>query len=182
MKTNKIDEKIEIPEGITISYENGIYTVKGPKGEVQKKMLHPKIKVTTDATSILLNVVKATKRELKIVNTYRAHIKNLFKGVTEGHLYKLKICSGHFPMNVSIKGNHFEIKNFIGEKVPRTLKIKEGATVKIDGDAVVVEGIDKELTSQTAASIEQLTRRPGFDTRVFQDGIFITDKDGKLIK
>ena len=47
---------------------------------------------------------------------------------------------------------------------------------------IEVEGTDKELTSQQAASIEQLTRRPGYDKRVFQDGIYIIEKDGKRIK
>ena len=85
-------------------------------------------------------------------------------------------------MNVSIKDKTFEIKNFIGEKVPRVLKIKDTVDVKLEGDMVIVESISKECAGQMAASIEQLTRRPGFDTRVFQDGIFITYKDGKIIK
>ena len=53
--------------------------------------------------------------------------------------------------------------------------------MKINAPEIVVEGINKELTSQTAASIEQMTRRPGFDKRIFQDGIYITEKDGKKI-
>ena len=85
-------------------------------------------------------------------------------------------------MTVSVKGSIFEIKNFIGEKVPRTTVIKEGSTVKIDGHDIIVESINKEQAGQMAASIEQLTRRPGFDTRIFQDGIYITEKDGKIIK
>jgi len=54
----------------------------------------------------------------------------MIRGVTEGYTYKLKICSGHFPMNVSLKGDVLEIKNFIGESVPRKLKIKEGSEEK----------------------------------------------------
>ena len=37
------------------------------------------------------------------------------------------------------------------------------------------------LAGQTAADIEQMTRRPSFYTRIFQDGIYITIKDGKEI-
>ena len=84
-------------------------------------------------------------------------------------------------MNVSLKGQNFEIKNFIGEAFPRKLVLKENVTVKIEGDSITVTGINKELVSQTAASIETLTRRNGFDKRRFQDGIYITVKDGKQL-
>ena len=84
-------------------------------------------------------------------------------------------------MNVSLKGDVLEIKNFIGEKVPRTLKIRPGASVKINGDEIVVEAINKEIAGQTAGSIEKLTKRPGFDKRIFQDGIYIVEKDGKRL-
>ncbi|MFH1506409.1 MAG: 50S ribosomal protein L6 [archaeon] len=182
MKVAKLEDKVEIPEGITVSYDHGIYIVKGPKGEVKKIMLHPRVDVKIEGNTVVFEVKKATKRELKIVNTYKAHMQNLFKGVAEGHIYKLKICSGHFPMNVAVKGDLFEINNFIGEKVPRRLKLRENTTVKIDGDNIVVESIDKEAAGQMAASIEQLTRRPGFDKRIFQDGIYLIDKDGRPIK
>ena len=54
--------------------------------------------------------------------------------------------------------------------------------MKVEGDNVSVESPDKELAGTTASDIEQLTRRPNFDTRIFQDGIFITSKAGKEIK
>ena len=182
MKIDQLEEEVKVPEGLTIKYDHGIYTVKGPKGEVQKNMLHPRLQVNLEGNKVLFKVKKATKREVKIVNTYKAHLKNMFRGVQEAHVYKLKICSGHFTMNVAVKGERFEINNFIGEKVPRVLKLRRGASVKIDGDIVIVESVNKELAGQTAASIEQLTRRPGFDTRIFQDGIFIIEKDGKPVK
>jgi large subunit ribosomal protein L6 len=116
-----------------------------------------------------------------MMQTFKAHIKNLIRGVMEGHLYKLKICSGHFPMSVSVSGEEFIIKNFMGENVPRTLKLKENVSVKVEGDQVIVESIDKEKAGQTAADIEQLTRVTNKDLRIFQDGIYITFKDGKEI-
>ena len=102
----------------------------------------------------------------------------MVNGVTKGHVYRMKICSGHFPMNVSIAGGEFVIKNFLGEKVPRKLKLKEGVNVKVEGQEVVIDGSALEQVSQTAASIEQLTRIRNRDLRVFQDGIYITHKDG----
>ena len=78
--------------------------------------------------------------------------------------------------------NEIVIKNFLGEKVPRVLKIKEGAKVKIDGEIVLVESCDKEIAGQVAADIEKLTVIKNRDNRIFQDGIHIINKSGKQIE
>ena len=85
-------------------------------------------------------------------------------------------------MNVSTSNNKLIVKNFLGEKVPRILQLKEGADVKIEGEIIKVESSNKELAGQVSADIEQLTRRPGYDSRIFQDGIYITNKDGRELK
>ena len=85
-------------------------------------------------------------------------------------------------MNVSIAGNKFVVKNFLGEKVPRVLQLKQGAEVKIEGDIIHILSPNKETAGQVSADIEQLTRRPGYDSRIFQDGIYIINKDGKQLK
>src|SRR3989338_2299349 len=110
---------------------------------------------------------------------FDAHVRNLVRGADEGHVYKLKICASHFPMTVQVAGSQLVIKNFLGEKFPRTLALKEGATVKVDGQIITVESANKETAGTVASDIEKLTRRPGFDPRVFQDGIYMILKDGK---
>jgi len=177
-----ITQEINIPEGIEISKEAHLIKVKGPMGEVSKKLAGPKIEITADKNSVKIISKKATKREKKLIYTFKAHINNMIKGVTEPFVYKLKICPGHFPMNVSMDKDIFTVKNFFGEKTPRKLKIKPDVKVKIDGKDVYVEGIDKELTAQTAASIEMLTKIKNRDRRIFQDGIYIVSKAGKEIK
>lgn len=176
-----IQLEIEIPEGVTVTADNGKITVKGPKGENKREFKDPKVKFEVKDGKILLDVKKASKREKSIINTYYKHIMNMINGTIEGFLYKLKICSGHFPMNVTVAGNKFVVKNFIGEKFPRTLVIKEGANVKIEGDVISVEGICKETCGQVAADIENLMRVTNRDRRIFQDGIYIIEKAGKSI-
>jgi len=177
-----IMQEINIPEGIEISKEGHLIKVKGPKGEVSKKLAGPRIEIITERNLVKIISKKASKREKKLIYTFKAHINNMIKGVTEPFVYKLKICPGHFPMNVSIDKDIFTVKNFFGEKTPRKLKIKPDVKVKIDGKDVYVEGIDKELTAQTAASIEMLTKIKNRDRRIFQDGIYIVSKAGKEIK
>ena len=181
-KKKPLDIEVEIPKGIEVKVGSGMVSVKGPKGEANKRFFLPYIKLDVKEDKVLIKAKRNTKREKKLVGTLRATLKNMFKGSSELHKYSLKICSGHFPMKVEVKGDTLTINNFIGEKFPRKIKLKEGVSVKVEGDMVSVEGIDKGVASQTAADIEQLTRRTNYDTRIFQDGIFITNKDGKEIK
>ncbi len=173
------ETKIELPESCQIEIVGRIIKVTGLKGTVEKDVKNKLLKNEIKDKEVIFYAEKSTKNHKKIILTFVAHLKNMIKGATEGHVYKLKVCSGHFPMTAAVKGDIFELKNFIGEAKPRKLKIKPDVTVKVNGAEIVVEGIDKEKTGQMAASIENLTKRPGFDKRIFQDGIYITNKDGK---
>ncbi len=172
----EITEKLRIPEGVTVNIEPHSIKAKGPKGENSKKLFHPRVKIEKNEDFIILNAKKATKNEKTILNTIKAHIRNLIHGVKEGYEYELKICSGHFPMNVSIQGDELIIKNFFGEKKPRKTKLPKDVEVKVEGDIIKVKGIDIDAVSQTASKIELTTRRTGFDRRVYQDGIWIIKK------
>ena len=171
-----ITEKLRIPEEVDAHIDNQIIKVKGPKGLNERRLFHPQVKIEKKDNLIIITAKKATKKEKTILNTIKAHIRNLMNGVKEGYEYQLKICSGHFPMNVSIQGDELTIKNFFGEKKPRKTRIPKGAEVKIDGDMIKVTGIDIDVVSQTASKIELTTRRTGFDRRIYQDGIWITKK------
>jgi large subunit ribosomal protein L6 len=113
--------------------------------------------------------------------TFKSHLNNLIKGVLNSYTYTLKICSGHFPMNVSVSNNKVIIKNFFAEKIPREAKILPNVEVKINGDIVTVKSVDKDLAGQTAGNIEQACRIVNRDRRVFMDGIYITHKSGKVL-
>jgi large subunit ribosomal protein L6 len=175
-------DTIEVPAGVDVKIDNGIIEVKGKQGTIKRRIAVKNVKIVLNDKRIEVFAENATKNEKTNLYTYAAHIRNMMKGAMEGHKYVLKVCASHFPMNVSVANNELIVKNFIGEKVSRRLKLPAEVKVKVEGDIVRVEGADKELTGQCAASIEQLTRRPGFDRRVFQDGIYITEKDGKKIK
>lgn len=108
-----------------------------------------------------------------------AHIVNMFNGVTDGYFAKLKVCSGHFPMQVKVEGTKLQIKNFLGEKIPRAASILNGVKVEVKGDMIEVNGIDKEKVAQTAANIEQATRITNRDRRIFQDGCYLVVKAGE---
>jgi large subunit ribosomal protein L6 len=97
-------------------------------------------------------------------------------GCNEPHTYKLKICSSHFPMNVTVSGNEVTVKNLLGAKVAKTFTFPKNVSVKVEGAEITVQGADKEAAGSTAAGLEKITKRANYDRRVFQDGIYITSK------
>ncbi len=176
-----ITDKISIPEGVEVTLDKNTIKVKGPKGELSRKIFTPGIKVEIKEDGVTFSVKNAAKKEKMIMKTTEAHLVNMMKGVTEEYEYELKICSGHFPMTVSLDNGEVVVKNFLGESVPRKRKMPEGVDIEIKGNDIKVKSVDKEKAGQVAASIEALTRITNRDRRRFQDGIFITSKAGKKI-
>ena len=172
---------LEVPviEGVTCIYENGSLTAKGAKGEISKIMKYPNVTISVDNNNIVIKTNRFSQREKKIMFTYKAHAKNLMKGVTEGFEYNLVIVFAKFPMTVKLSGQILQVKNLLGEKVPRVTTIPADVKVVVKGSDITVNGIDKEKTGQVAASIEQMCRITHLDRRVIQDGIFITKKPHK---
>lgn len=180
-KKAKFEREVRLIEGVSAVIEHGVIKVKGKHGECQRR-IERGMRARLENSSILIETENNTQRDKKMIGSIEAHIKNMVKGAANGHKYTLRVCSGHFPMTISAAGNKFTLKNFLGEKIPRAFEFSKNAKVTVEGEIIHVESANKETAGQVAAAIEQLTRRPGFDTRVFQDGIYIVNKTGKEIK
>ena len=174
-----LSQEIEIPEGVEANVEGNKLIVKGPEGENSREFNIGKINFEKKDNKIILSHKKATKKEKKIINTLAAHIANMIKGVQEKFEYKLKICSSHFPMTVKIEGNNATVKNFLGEKIDREIKMPEGAEIKVEKDIITISSINKEIAGQAAANFENMTKIKKRDKRGFKDGIYIIKKAGR---
>ena len=174
----KIDlkDKIVIPEGVEVVMEPLILRVSGPNGSLERKYYYPGLSVKKEGSDLILEYANASKKEKTILKTLKAHIKNMLVGAKGDFTYKLKICSGHFPMTVNQEGNKIVIKNFLGERVPRIAKILEGVKVQIEKDIITLSGSSIEAVGQSAGNLEKSTRITNRDRRRFQDGIYITSK------
>ena len=144
----EIFQTIEIPEGIEIKMDKNIITVKGPEGEDKRKLNLVNLEIKIEKNNLIVGCKNATKKEKKTINTIKAHINNIIKGVSKKFEYKLKICYSHFPITVEIKGNELIIKNFLGEKSNRKSKILEGAEVKVDKEVLTITSINREIAGQ----------------------------------
>jgi large subunit ribosomal protein L6 len=167
---------VEIPEGVEGTLEGRTLTIKGEKGELTRDFSHAPITIQMEGKTVTVQASWPRKKEAALVGTVRSHIQNMIKGVTQGFTYKLKIVFSHFPITAEVTGNSLTIKNFTGERNPRTAKIMGDANVKVKGDDIIVQGISLEDVSQTAANIQNATRIRSKDPRVFLDGIYVFEK------
>lgn len=180
MKKELIQE-IEIPEGVKAEVNEDTLIVEGTEGKNSKELKLGRLDIEIKGDKITLKVSKGTKTDKKLMNTIASHIRNMVSGVQNKFVYELKICHGHFPFTVKVEGNKGVIKNFLGEKVDRAVKIIDGVDIDIKKDIITVSSINKELAGQAAANFEAATKIKGRDKRVFQDGIYIIKKNGKEI-
>ncbi len=169
-------DEIEVPEKVQVAIDDGQVTVKGPLGEVSRKLFDVKVEVVKQDSSVFVVINTGRAKHRALMGTFAAHIRNMVHGVTEGFECSMKVVYAHFPIKASVKGDTFVIENFLGEKHPRRADILGKTKVVIKGDQVVISGLDIEEVGQTAANIERATKIKGFDPRIFQDGIYITKK------
>lgn len=172
----EVSRQIDIPEGVNVSVKDSIVTIRGPKGELTRRLWYPGIEISSEESHLVVNSKLDRKRQRAMVGTISAHIGNMIAGVTVGFEYKMKVVYSHFPVQLKPAKNELIIGNFLGERKARSAKIVGRTKVDIGKDELVISGIDKENVGQTMANIEQATRVRGFDIRVFQDGIYLVEK------
>ncbi|MFH0711191.1 MAG: 50S ribosomal protein L6 [Candidatus Aenigmatarchaeota archaeon] len=170
-------KEIIIPDGINVEISNHTVSVSGSKGKLDRKLELEKCSKIEKVENKLKISSENERRKVKAkIGTSIAHVKNMIDGVTRGFVYKLKVIYSHFPITVKVEKEKVIIQNFLGERTSRVAKIIGETQVKLEGQEISVSGIKLEEVSQTAANIEQATRIVGFDKKVFQDGIYITQK------
>ncbi|QSW99179.1 50S ribosomal protein L6 [Haloterrigena alkaliphila] len=171
--------ELDIPDDVSVEKDHLDVTVDGPEGSVTRRLWYPDVTVEVEGDSVVIESDNEDAKTNATVGTFESHITNAFHGVTEGWEYKMEVFYSHFPMQVRAEGDEIVIENFLGEKAARRTTIHGDTDVSVDDERLVLSGPNKEDVGQTAADVEQLTRVSGKDTRVFQDGVYITEKPAK---
>ena len=172
------ERKLAIPEGVQVAIEGRKIKATGPKGTLEEDFGHLPVQFTLEGQMLRIYAPWARKREVALVGTALAHVRNMIKGVTSGFTYKLRVVYAHFPVTIKIneKEKKLTIDNFTGEKTARVVRIVGSTKVKLASDEIHVQGISLSDVSQTAANIQYATKIPEKDQRVFLDGIYIFEK------
>jgi large subunit ribosomal protein L6 len=170
---------VELPDEVSAEMDHLDLAVEGPNGSVTRRLWYPDVSVSVEEDAVSIEVEETDAKTNATVGTFESHVRNMIHGVIEGWEYQMEVFYSHFPMQVSVDGDHVVIENFLGEKAPRRTPIHGDTEVQVDGEEIALSGPSIEDVGQTAADIEQLTRVQEKDTRVFQDGVYITAKPNR---
>ena len=178
---------ITVPKEVSVKIKARAVEVTGPRGTLNKEFKHiPCEIIRHNASTIRVQVWHGQRKHLACVRTLCSHIENMIIGVTKGFLYKMRLVYAHFPINASVvdNGTSVEIRNFLGEKITRVVKLLPGVQIELSKDVkdeLVLTGNDVENVSQSAASIRQSVLVRNKDIRKFLDGIFVSQKTNIVI-
>lgn len=172
----KFQERIPIPDGVSVTLKGRMLGFDGPMGKTFKSFRSIPVDITVEHDSVLLRARGFRKRDYSILHTARSIIRNICEGLISGYTVKMKVVFAHFPITVKTEGKEIIIENFQGERAPRVAKIVGNTKVESKGDDVILTGAVLTDVTQTAANIELKTRVKNKDHRVFLDGLYVYSK------
>ena len=146
-------KEIVIPKGVTVTQDNGIISVAGPKGTLTK-IFRDDITVTIAGDLITLNIKRNDKFSKALWGTYASHLANMIKGVETPYVKKLILEGVGFKSEVKGKELHFAL----GFSHPVVVAIPEGLTATAEKNNITITGIDKELVGSFTASVRALKK------------------------
>lgn len=182
MKIIRLNQTVDIIPGVEVTVKSRKVIVRGPRGTLRRDFRHMSVDIKKiGKNQLLVEKWFGIRKELAAVKTVCSHIENMMKGVTKGFRYKMRSVYAHFPINVAVSENNtlVDIRNFLGEKFTRQVRMLPGVTFvasKDVKDEFVLEGNDIELVSRSAALIQQSTKVKKKDIRKFLDGIYVSEK------
>ena len=167
---------IVLPEGVEVKVENGLVSVKGPKGQLSQQ-IGKEISVNVENNTVVLTRANDKKEVRAQHGLYRALINNMVIGVTKG-FEKALIVNG-VGYKAQVQGNKLILN--IGYSHPIEIEAPEGITIECPQlTEVVVKGIDKTVVGQVAANIRakrEVEPYHSYGIR-YKDEVVIT-KEGK---
>ena len=175
---------IVIPAGVTVTLNNGVVNVKGPKGEMSQKVdssIDVKIENNEIFFSINENSPVNLKQKQAFHGLYRALVNNMVVGVSAGYQKVLELVGVGY--RVSNQGNLIEFAlgytHPIFIQLPKEIKV-ETKSERNQNPVIILESCDKELLGLVCAKIRSFRKPEPYKGKgILFKGEVIRRKSGK---
>lgn len=167
---------VTIPNGVTVTIDGTVVTVKGPKGELTKKF-HPNMTIVQEEGAIVVKRNSEDKFDKALHGLTRSLIANMIEGVTNGYTKALEIHGVGY--RAAKQGNKLVLN--MGYSQPVEMEPAPGIEIEVPAPTrIIVKGIDKQLVGETAAKIRAVRPpEPYLGKGIRYEGEVIRRKAGK---
>ncbi len=170
-----------LPEKTEIKVSDGSVSIKGPEGEITRK-LHPLVEVKIEDRDVTVHPKKDSIEARALWGTFASHISNMIAGVNKPFEKKLIVEGIGFKSEVkpASSGNGEELVMSLGFSHPVIVKIPEGLSVKAEKNVITVSGINKEGVGSFAAKVRSMKKPEPYKGKgIRYDDEIIRRKQGK---
>ena len=143
---------VVLPAGVTVTFENGLLTVKGSKGTLTQSVVGD-INIKVEGNEAIVEKTSEAADTNAKHGLYRALLHNMVVGVTDGYKKTLKVNG--VGWKVAKQGNKIVLN--VGYSHPVDFVEPQGIKLECpSANEITVSGIDKTLVGQTAADIRNI--------------------------
>ncbi|MBQ8901805.1 MAG: 50S ribosomal protein L6 [Bacilli bacterium] len=170
------NRKLNIPEGVTVTVEGNLVTVKGAKGEL-KLEVSPLVAVAVEENTLVTTQVKESKQANMMQGTTNSLISGMITGVSQGFEKGLEAVGVGYRFNVQGK----KVVVNAGYSHPVEVIIPEGLSVElVSNTEITVKGSDKQRVSEFAANIRKIREPEPYKGKgIRYKGEYVRRKEGK---
>lgn len=170
---------IELPQGVEVSQEGNVVTVKGPKGTLSRE-ISPLIKMNVAENEVTFERENDEKKAKMLHGTTRANVNNMIEGVVNGFKKTLKLVGVGY--RAQAKGNTLILT--VGYSNPVEMQKPEDLELNVpDNTTIEISGINKEHVGQFAAEIRAVrSPEPYKGKGIRYEDEHIVRKEGKTGK
>lgn len=176
-------QPIKIPDGVSVSVKDGIFTAKSSKGQLNVPIME-KMNVTIDGSTIAVTPIREEKKISAFWGLTRSLLNNAVTGVSNGWEKVLEVRG--IGYRAQLKGKKLDLQ--IGKSHPVEIDPPEGITFEtsqesIEGENVLIvkiKGIDKQLVGDVAAKIRAIKPPEPYKGKgIRYQGEYVRRKAGK---
>lgn len=173
---------VEMPKGVTVTVKDGTVDVKGPKGQLSRK-LPPNVKVAIEGSTVTVMPTIGGRDGARFQGLARALIGSMVQGAGTGYAKTLQLVGTGY--RAELKGQVLNLS--LGFSHPVTFAIPAGIKMEIPGDSkgtiINITGADKEVLGATCAKIRSFRPPEPYGGKgVRFQGEKVREKAGKAAK
>ena len=171
---------INVPQGVEVKVSDGVVTVKGPKGELKRKISDNMKLEEKDGVLTVSPIKEETRNDSAMHGLTRKLIYNMVEGVSNGFSKDLEIVGVGYRADK--QGDNLVLSLGFSHQV--TMPDPEGVTTTVEGQTKIkVSGIDREAVGQHAANIKRLRPPEPYKGKgIRYAGEYVRIKEGKTGK